>query len=216
MKLRESEDLLFARWRPNRPRFVADGVADEQAYNTSKPRLVFVLKEVNDPDGGDWDLRQFIYEGGRPQTWDNITRWVEGIRRLDENLPWAILKEISLERRCKALRSIVAINLKKSPGSHTTDQGQLAIVAAEDKAFFNEQFKLYEPNIVICCGVSDTFHWTLQHDAEPRWQATSRGVWFHKSESGRVVVSYSHPEARCADNLLYYGLVDAIREIVAT
>ena len=33
-----------------------------------------LLKEVN--GGEDWDLREFLREGGRKQTWDNVTRWV--------------------------------------------------------------------------------------------------------------------------------------------
>ena len=47
----------------------------------SSPSIVFILKEVNDPDGGGWDLRQFLRNNGdRPQTWNNVARWVHGIR----------------------------------------------------------------------------------------------------------------------------------------
>lgn len=33
------------------------------------------MKEVN--GGKDWDLRKFLYDGGRSQTWDNIARWTQ-------------------------------------------------------------------------------------------------------------------------------------------
>ena len=33
--------------------------------------------------GEDWDLREFLREGGRKQTWDNVTRWVIGINHLE-------------------------------------------------------------------------------------------------------------------------------------
>lgn len=42
-----------------------------------------------------------------------------------------------------------------------------------------------------------------------------RGIAFYWRAPGRVVVDFSHPEARVQDNLLHYGLVDAIREIYA-
>ena len=215
MSILEAEDLLFSEWKVNRPGFVADGVADEKAYMASSPKLLFVLKEVNDPDGGDWDLRQFIREGGRAQTWNNVTRWVEGIRRLSEEIPWEELREVNEEKRRRILHSIVAINLKKSPGGHTTDPAALFATAAEDKAYLNRQFSLYEPDVVICCGTdtSNTFHRLVDLGAQPNWKDTRRGIGFHEFKPQKFVVSYSHPEARCADCLLYYGLVDALREI---
>lgn len=215
MKLSEREDALFDRWRPLRPQFVADGAADEDAYFLSSRRLLFVLKEVNDPNGGNWDLRQFMREGGRPQTWDNITRWVEGIRMLPSDLPWSKVETIDHARRLRILRSIAAVNLKKSPGFHTADPRQLAIAASEDKFFLNEQVALYEPDLIICCGVGKVFHWPVDLGVVPAWKRTSRGVEFHEYRPGRFVISYVHPQARVANNLLYYGLVDAVREIAA-
>ena len=63
------EESLFQSWRKTRSGFVEDGVVSEQDYRMSSPSIVVILKEVNDPDGDDWDLRQFLRnDGGRPQT----------------------------------------------------------------------------------------------------------------------------------------------------
>ena len=211
----EREERLFDKWRINREGFVSDGVADEKEYNNSKQKILFVLKEVNDLGGGGWDIREYMREGGRPETWNNITRWVEGIRNLPGEIPWKKLSEISKERRIKALKSVAAMNLKKSPGSHTTDPSGLAKVSGEDKSFLNEQFSIYFPDIVICCGthVSNNFHCHVDAVKEAKRQCTSRGIYFHEYLPNKFVISYSHPEARVASNLLYYGLIDAIREI---
>ncbi len=216
MSIRASEEELFAEWRAKRPGFVADGVADEDAYLQSSRKLLFVLKEVNDVDGGGWDLRKFVRDGGRAQTWNNITRWVEGIRRLTEDIPWNELAEIDEERRRDTLRTIAAINLKKSPGGHTTDLVALAKVAEEDKVLLNRQFSLYDPDVIVCCGTSDTFHLLVSLCAQPQWRCTHRGIWFHEYKAGKYIVAFSHPEARCAPSLLYYGLIDAMREIFAS
>ncbi len=218
MSILEAEELLFSEWKVNRPKFVDDGVADEKTYMASSPKLLFVLKEVNDPGphGGGWDLRQFIREGGRAQTWNNVTRWVEGIRRLSEEIPWKDLKKVNEESRRHVLHSIAVINLKKSPGGHTTDPAALFATAAEDKVYLNRQFSLYEPDVVICCGTdtSNAFHRLVDLGSQPKWKPTRRGIWYHEFNPQKFVVSYSHPEARCADCLLYYGLVDALREIL--
>lgn len=163
MEITQREEALFAEWRENRPGFVADGVAHEEGYLASSPKLLFILKEVNDPDGGDWDLRELMRDGGRPQTWNNIARWTEGIRNISADLPWSDLEKIDEARRKHSLCSIAAINLKKSPGGHTADSSIVATVAAEDKEFLNRQFALYAPDIVVCCGstTSDTFHWLV-------------------------------------------------------
>ena len=67
MTIRAKEDSLFQSWRTSRPAFAADGVVSEQDYHASSPSIVVILKEVNDPDGGNWDLRQFLRDGGRSQ-----------------------------------------------------------------------------------------------------------------------------------------------------
>ena len=50
---------------------------------------------------------------------------------------------------------------------------------------------------------------------EEGWRQTSRGVDYAEFKPGKYFISYVHPEARVADNLLYYGLIDAVREIKA-
>ena len=115
----------------------------------------------------------------------------------------------------ETLRSICVINLKKSPGGHTTDNKELEDEAREDNNFLNRQFSIYAPDIVICCGsiVSYLFHELIEIPGETRWKTTRRGVEFHELQPNRYLISYSHPEARVSDNLLYYGLIDAVREI---
>jgi len=215
MRIREAEDALFNEWRPSRPGFVADGAADDEAFASSSKRILFILKEVNDLDGGGWDLRQYMREGGRSFTWDNITRWVYGIRQLPRDMQWDEVEVVDHQRRVRILQSIAAINIKKSPGTHTSDPGQLAMIAAQDREFLNRQVFIYEADLIICCGVSDTFHWLVSFGTPPKWRSTSRGIEYHEFKPGKFVVSYHHPQARVAACILYYGLLDAVREIAA-
>jgi len=220
MSITEKENLLFERWKKKREGFVSDGIVDEGAYNSSKIKIVFILKEVNDPDGGDWDLREFVREGARRQTWDNITRWVYGIKNLDREINWSELSEISSDRKKDMLRSICAINLKKTPGGHTSNNDELWHIAVEeDKYYLSEQLSLYDgADIIICCGsITEYIIHSINIDflRDPKWKMTSRGVWFHEYKNGKFIISFSHPEARIKSNLLYYGLIDAVKEILA-
>ncbi|MEC5319659.1 hypothetical protein VSX61_12035 [Brenneria populi subsp. brevivirga] len=212
MSISEQEKELFNLWSVNHKGFVLDGVVSEADYLESGLKLCFVLKEVNDIDGGDWDLRKYVHEGGRWQTWDNVTRWVKCIRSIDHEMGWEKLANISLEDRQQTLRSICAMNLKKTPGGHTTERACFATAVVEDKLFIQKQYALYHPDITICCGTGWDFRWILDlNDCEVF--ETRRGIQWFLNRDRRPVIIYSHPAARVHSPLLVYGLSDAVREI---
>lgn len=219
MSITEKENDLFDSWKANHDHFVEDGVVDKDCYLESKHRLVFILKEANDPNGGGWDLRKFLRDGARPQTWNNITRWVMGIRELERDIGWRELENINNEQRTEMLQSICAMNLKKSPGGRTTDNEQLSAVAKMDRDYLNKQFNLYESelDLVICCGsvTTNIFHEQIDIEKPHKKKMTKRGIWFHEYRTSKFIISYFHPQARVSGNLLYYGIVDAVREILS-
>jgi hypothetical protein len=214
MTISETEEQLFTDWQKNRDRFVRDGVVSETDYSNSIPKIAIILKEVNDPGGGGWDLREFLSEGGRSQTWNNVARWVHGIRNLSSLPNWDFYAEITNEFRIETLKSICAMNLKKSPGTHTTDHASLNVVANEDKEYIRRQYSFYDPDVTICGGTGDLFKSVVGHDSY-EWNTTKRGIWWYKRDEKKYVVHFAHPEARVHSPLLVYSLLDAIKEIFA-
>lgn len=77
MTITEKQNALFEELRKTVPEAVLDGVVEEGEYCSAPIRLMVVLKEVNGKTV--LDLCDFLRKGGRPQTWDNIVRWTEGI-----------------------------------------------------------------------------------------------------------------------------------------
>jgi len=214
MNIYEAEEQLFQEWQENREGFVRDGVVSEEDYLASTPKIAFILKEVNDLGGGGWDLRKFVAEGGRPNTWDNIARWVYGIRNITSIPEWNFFDNISEEFRIKTLQGICVLNLKKSPGTHTTDNASLKAVANEDSELIEKQYTLYDPDITICGGTGDLFKEVVDHESS-EWQKTTRGIRWYVRKEKKIVVAFAHPEARVQNSLLVYGLLDAIYEIYA-
>lgn len=212
MSVKERESVLFHKWESSRVGFVTDGVVSEQDYLNSKIKLCFVLKEVNDEHGGGWDLREFIRTGSRPQTWNNVTRWVNTINHANGDIPWAKLESISEKQRINTLRSICAMNLKKSPGTHTTVRADFDTVVSQDKAFIKEQYEIYNPDLTVCCGTGWDLRFALDLNDEQVYE-TSRGIKWFINQQNKPVVMYAHPAARVQDSLLVYGLIDAVREI---
>lgn len=210
--LRIEEDKLLNDWASHVDGFIRDGVVDSRAYLASDVKLLFLLKEVN--GGKNWDLREFLKSGGRASTWDNITRWTIGIRRLDENIPWSQIEHINDSCRIEVLRSIAAVNVKKTSGRDTSKDSQIIEAARSDHEMLRKQIDLYAPDIVICGGTSYPYGRYI-YGSQPAWETTTRGILYFREASGRIVIDYSHPEARTKDCLLYYGLIDAVKEILA-
>ncbi|MGF1866928.1 hypothetical protein L4D15_16990 [Enterovibrio norvegicus] len=215
MSICEQELELFNRWAANRAGFVSDGVVSEPHYLKSPLRVCFVLKEVNDLGGGGWDLRQFIREGARKQTWNNISRWTKCISHIEHDFHWSELAKISNSDRIKILKSVCAMNLKKSPGGHTTEKASFNQVVGDDKNYIQEQYSLYAPDITICCGTGWDLHWALELENEAVRQ-TNRGINWFLNHNNKAVIMFSHPEARVQDSLLVYGLVDAVRDVIGS
>ena len=239
MNIREQEDKLFDEWknaRPNRTGFVPDGVVSEEDYLNSDLKIVFILKEVNDPGSKGWDLRKYL-RGGADKggtTWNNVARWVYGIRNR-ESMPewiyerknrkpipeWKDFPEADKKDRAEQLKTICAFNLKKEPGGSSTDYEKLKAIAKEDSLFIRRQYKIYNPDLTICCGSDsgstgdmfrDAMGYTDTEETEG-WKQTKRGVWWYESGEEKYVVIFNHPSARIRGSFLFYGLVDAVNEI---
>ncbi len=232
MSIREKEERLFREWKSRyhelAKRFVSDGAVSENDYQTSNRKIAFILKEVNDEDGGGWDLREFLRDGGRGQTWNNVTRWVHGIRNLPSRCEWSFYKKISEAFRKETLKSIVAMNLKKLPGGSSTNRQDLEDVAKKDAPFIKKQYAIYDPDITICGGddTADFFMKAVGH--KMKWEKTvgdhgDEILWYRRNSDPKrpkYVVSYWHPAARGRSNdfslsndFLLYNLLTVINKI---
>ena len=211
MSIKEREELLFQKLREKDPDIVADGVICEQVFLNVRYKIVYILKEVN--GGKSWDLRDFVYEGGRPQTWDNIARWTEGILSWEKEFSWSEMEMDNEQRRLRELKKIAAVNLKKTSGGHTSNNGEIYRAAVDHHDIIKEQIDLYKADFIICCGTEYAFMDACYKDREVDWKMTSRGIWYFR-DGKSVVISFSHPEARVKDAYLFYALTDAVKEIM--
>jgi len=220
--LREKEDQLFDEWKQQykdndlaNVSIISDGAADPEEYLGSDPKVVFLLKDANADKSKVWDLRNFLKEENGSRTWDVIAQWVTGIRNLETDIHWSDIEQIRQKTHPEPLRSIVGINIKKTAGAGTTKVGDLWEHADRDQELLRKQLALYSADLVICCGSDVTKIATkyLLPTISGGWSRTHRGVWYLRCQSLGCFVAFSHPTARVSSNLLFYGLMEAIREI---
>ena len=210
MSIRTEENKLFSELRRKIPSLSADGVVDEAQFLSARYRIVYVMKEMN---GGERrDLREFLFEGGRPQTWDNIARWTEGILAWEKEFPWREMEQDNEKRRWDMLKKIAVVNVKKTFGGHTADGRAVYQAAVDNREILKRQTALYDADFIICCGTERAFADSCYHGRSVDWRMTSRGVQYFL-DGKTAVISFVHPEARVRDAYLYYALMDAVREI---
>ena len=211
----EKQHKFFARWQDSCPdvHIIEDGIVSESAYSTAKLKILFLLKEVNDW-GGEGTLCDFLAAGGMAQTWNNVARWTKGIISLainaEEDIPWKELDVIDNDYRKEQLRKICAVNIKKTSGGSYSVFDELTDFVDSNKERLRQQLEICDPDIIICCGTA--WHYKRLMETDAKWDATSRGIPYIR-ERKRLVVDYCHPQARMSSAILYYSLIDAIRNI---
>lgn len=220
MTVRAQEDSLFAEWSRDRHSFSPDGVVDAVAFDKAPVKILLVMKEVNDDERTNFDLRDFLKQGNHPQSWDAVARWVDGINAVfkgQDAPPWRAVENVTDERRKAAMGQLVVVNVKKAAGTHTTDNRSLARAANRDADFLRRQLALYRPDLTICCGSAVTTA-IVRNRLLPLGgeKHTTRGVRYWRSAQHGVVFDFSHPSARVAPNLVLYGLLEAVAEAHAT
>lgn len=218
MDIRSKEKDLFERWKKNYPTrtFVIDGAPFPDSFKDSKARCLIVLKDVNldskDPYTEEFPLRDQLADEPHPW-WRTVANWCAGISGIHEgkNLTWDELESCDIR---DSLKPFAFMQLKKTTGGGSVGANALANHARDDKDQILEQIHIYRPAAIICCGVGNLVNAILGNSG---WSKTKRGVEYARTEidgQRTVVIDYMHPSARCAKNIVCYGILDAYREIV--
>ncbi len=199
--IQAKENTLFERWKLDREyaSFDKDGVVNPELWEKTSPKIVFVLRETNGLNG---DLRQFLRDDGDGDTWNNIVRWAEVI--LFNTYP----DKVDYDQRKKILPLICAVNLKKESGGASSNLTAIKAAAEKDRDFIQEQLNLYQPDIVIACGLGDNptasiLKSTVYNDSASKWEKNN-GLDYYRTEKINknkpiCVVSMPHPNRANAD-----------------
>ncbi|MEP1306944.1 MAG: hypothetical protein ABJK11_03640 [Balneola sp.] len=207
------EEELFKDWEQRHSSFVKDGIVSESDYLSSNKKVLLILKEVNFKRGESWDLRKYITDKPRGKTWNIVSFWIKGIQNLDKSFDWKSLKKIKKSERAEFLKSIVVINLKKTAGGGSSNRKEIKRFAQNDHKYLIQQFNLYKPDIVICCGTGNIVK-EINLCGLFEWKRTNRGIKYGEFDKGRFVYSFYHPQARYPNHFKYYMLIDAIKESI--
>jgi len=185
-------------------RICKDGIIDETLFAQAPLRVLFVLKEVNDWEGG--DLGKMLSGGARYQMWHAAGRWAAGILhgfpsydRIDNK-----------ETIDGALRRIAVVNLKKTSGKAISNPTILNAYALMDRGLLVEQISQIRPDIVLACGTFDPLAWLLRLKVDPD---RPHEELLRDPNSNAVVVPWCHP-GRVSNKKTYLQLATLLEGVV--
>lgn len=199
--------------------FVPCGVTNQEAYESSHPKLVFVLKEPNDPEQTPgWSIVGFLQrqvqsglsDGHIYPIWKVVGIWSYAIHNGFPRYGDINTFQIAAE----GLKCIGMTNLKKSGGGGTADNRLIYEYAKRTVELWKSELEIMAPDIILCCG---TF-WIVVDllGLKLKTTKTATGLYYSVWNHGRgdaLLVSISHPASRGKKDMLYAFLKEALLEL---
>lgn len=184
-------------------------MADAEAYLSSNPKVMWVLKEPYDefengqPKGGGWSITDDcivkIDEKSVAPTWHNMIYVMYGIRhgKKWEEIPY-IRDDKSI---ANILKEIAYINVSKMPNRSMTSDSELRHLYDIWKEILWKQINLYDPDIIIFGATFQLFQNDFDQKGDLK-KVHDSGVWAWKN---KLLLSAYHPQRKgeeYVDNLI--------------
>ena len=140
---------------------VRGGIVDEQVYRNTRPRIVFLLKEPNEPNPKQcgWSMPEELHktirnyssanaplDPGLMCTWRQAGVWAYSIIYGFDS--YSALKNDRFV--AKGLQAVGMINLKKTGGRSRVDEKEISRFAAQQKELWQKEIELTAPDLIIC------------------------------------------------------------------
>lgn len=149
----EKINSLFNKWideyqKEDKESFVKDGVPFPEYYFSNTPRILFVLKDPNDPKANFESSQLGSYRDFGEFKGDD---WHNGMKQRIAAMYKALSKQTELKDE-DAIRNIAFMNLKKTGGTNNVCSRVIAKYASCDRDNILEEISIINPEYIVCCG----------------------------------------------------------------
>ena len=180
--------------------FITDGVIDQELWDKSDNKVMFLLKEAYDSkkESGTWDLPNLIRKRGvSGRTFKPMAQWAYGIHSVLNGNGISPYVENS-EAVKMSLFSSAIVNLKKSGGKKSSGKNNLKQYVDEDWNLLSSQIKAISPKIIICGKT-----WSLIKDKLPNKKKITDSAYI---SDDIIYLDFWHPSNRAANLMSYYSI----------
>jgi hypothetical protein len=213
MNKTEQLDQLFEKWQKDIPsykgKFVKDGIIKEEIYSVlTKPKLLFIAKEPNNPKQEEGDFRKWWCDTDPQYSFSyRIAEWAHGI--LNDFPPFDDIYDGGYPVKYKeALSSIAFMNIKKIGGLGNSNYTEMMKHLKDNKELLMESIEIISPDIIITC-----FTWPeLRNElfSNLKWEKSGYAIDIAKWKNTKIIDFY-HPSSRNAPAAAYSLLQNVIQ-----
>lgn len=204
----KTEELkrLFDEWQHHKQDpadFYGDGILDENEWEKVSPKILYVLKEVDETSDIVYSITNMLaetvkadkWDKGFTPTWANVIRWTHGLTESVTAYHPVMHDFISLKR---VLLKCATLNLKKTRGRAAAVADQVGQAAGDDKDWIMREIAVIDPDIIICCGTFDIVKWRVFHKDTPEHVLRSGNRCFKGRCVGKdyIFFNHYHPNSR--------------------
>lgn len=197
---------------------VKDGIVDIEKYCNSKYKILWVLKEANDPNGGGWNMREGLKRiktekgmvGRAKPTFEPIIYTSYGI--LNDCITDGISYIHEDPSIVDVLNSIAFINVKKIPGGAVCNANDLNSDYKKHRYIVLKQIIDYEPDIVIFGGTDYLLTKDLELFDDYKKNLSESTCWI---KDNKLFIRAYHPQYYKSEvNRMSYcdEIINAVRE----
>lgn len=210
MSINQKLSQLYTDWKDENPgHFVDGGIVDEERYEKCETKILYLLKEVNDPiQEKDWSLVNFI----RSQIVTSkfyrsigiLGLWNFG---LQQGFPsyMSIMKDKE-KSMAEGLSDIAITNLKKTGGGGSSNMADIMVHAKYTKELWVKEIELINPDIVVCCGTFSVVKEVLDFQTD----VCESGALYGDALGTRFV-EFPHPMYRISPKIIYAYFKETMR-----
>ena len=221
--IQEQLDQLYQPYLKNKSRFVPCGLVDEDCYDKSDTKAIWLLKEPNDITEGDEEWKQWnlieeiradinMREWGKGTMWKVIGALAYGMQQ--KSYPSYRTSYENKNHISDGLMTIGVTNLKKTGGGGSSISEEIHESVQTEIDLWTEEIRIMAPHIVVCGGTF--FYIEKPLGLEPRPLQVGGRYAKHKINGHEcVLVDVPHPAYRVSGVLHYSYFKDCIQELRA-
>ncbi len=185
-----------------------DGVINPERYLKARHRVMWVLKEPNDPDiSKTWSFlknfqdEEWLLKYCRNPTIMRVIYTSYGILKAGRTKEmnheeWTAWPDCQEQKSSDVLKEIAYVNIKKTPGGGTCNRNEINEAYEEFHDLLKRQIEVYNPDIVIFGGTfyhidKDDFNGLKEAEKQPG--NVNRGFYTTKD---KLYIDAYHPAAR--------------------
>ena len=212
---------LFKRWMEKdtvringiaqkREGFNEDGIVNPDVWFQlpQDKRILFVLKETNNPEHETWSLTEMLH--GEKECnytiWRRTAEWAKGILSCEAEKGADAYEWLTGSMTKEYIQKIAVLNLKKSPGGNSSKLDEITAYAEADIELIEKEIGIIDPAVIVFGGTFDAFRNAYIKAALEKGECCPYYCYQTIAGRERLLIDYWHPAGRYPAVMTYYGI----------